>query len=76
MTMFDILVLIVFLWLFAGAVRLALRVTWGIAKLIAVILFAAALPVLIGCMLLAGGALILLPFAMVGGALGILKSCT
>ena len=67
--MFDLLVLFVFLWLFVGAARLALRVTWGIAKFIAVILFVTALPVL------TGGVLILLPFAMVGGAVGILKSC-
>lgn len=73
--MFDLLVLFVFLWLFAGAVRLALRVTWGIAKLIALILVVAALPVLIGCLLLTGGVLVLLPFAMVGGALGILRHC-
>ena len=73
--MFDLLVLFVFLWLFVGAARLALRVTWGSAKFIAVILFVTALPVLIGCLLLTGGVLILLPFAMVGGAVGILKSC-
>ena len=73
--MFDLLVLFVFLWLLAGAVRLALRVTWGIAKLIALILAVAALPVLIGCLLLTGGVLVLLPFAMVGGALGILRHC-
>lgn len=73
--MFDLLVLFVFLWLFVGAARLALRVTWGIAKFIAVILFVTALPVLIGCLLLTGGVLILLPFAMVGGALGILRHC-
>ena len=73
--MFDLLVLFVFLWLFAGTVRLAFRVTWGLAKIVAVILFVAALPVFLGCLLLAGGVVILLPFAMVGGAFGILKSC-
>ena len=73
--MFDILILLVFLWLFAGAVRLAFRVAWGLAKTVAVILFVTALPVLIGCLLLAGGAVLLLPFAMVAIALGILKSC-
>lgn len=73
--MFDILILLVFLWLFAGTVRLAFRVAWGLAKTVAVILFVTALPVLIGCLLLAGGAVLLLPFAMVAIALGILKSC-
>lgn len=74
--MFELLVLIVFFWLFGGAVRLALRVSWGLAKIAAVVLFITALPVLIGCLLLAGGVILLLPLLLVGAACVILSSCT
>lgn len=74
--MFKLLVLIVFLWLFTGAVRLAFRVTWGLAKIVAVILFLSALPALIGCLLLASGVVLLLPLVPVAMACGILSSCT
>ena len=73
--MFELLVFILFIWMFSGALRLAFRVTWGIAKLIAVILFVLALPVMIGCLLMASGLVLLLPLALVGLACGILKSC-
>ena len=73
--MFELLVLILFVWLFAKAVGLALRVTWGIAKVAAVILFVLAVPALIGCLLVAGGIALLLPVALIGAAWGILKSC-
>lgn len=73
--MLELLVLIMFVWMFIGAVRLAFRVTWGLAKLVAVILFVLALPVLIGCLLMASGFVLLLPLVLVGAACGILKSC-
>ena len=74
--MFKLLVLIVFLWLFTGVIRLALRVTWGLAKIVAVILFLSALPALIGCLLLASGVVLLLPLVPVAIAWVILNSCT
>lgn len=74
--MFELLVLIVFFWLFGGAVRLALRVSWELVKIAAVVLFITALPVLIGCLLLAGGVILLLPLLLVGAACVILSSCT
>ena len=74
--MFDLLFLILFAWLFFKAVGLAFRVTWGLAKVIAVILFTLALPALIGCFLVAGGVVLLFPVALVGTAFGILKSCS
>ena len=73
--MFELLVLIVFMWLFVKAVGLAFRVTWGLAKVIAVVLFAAALPALIGGFLAAGGIALLIPVALVGMAWGVLKIC-
>lgn len=73
--MFELLVLIAFVWLFAKATGLAFKVTWGLAKVVAVILFTLALPTLIGCFLAAGGLVLLVPVALVGTACGILKAC-
>lgn len=73
--MFEFLILIAFVWLFVKAIGLAFRVTWGLAKVLAVFLFVLALPVLMGCILLAGGIVLLIPLALVGIAWGILKAC-
>lgn len=73
--MFELLVLIAFAWLFVKAIGLAFRVTWGLAKLVAVILFVLALPALIGGLLLASGLALLVPLALVAAAFGILKAC-
>ena len=73
--MFEILVTIAFIWLFIKVIGLTFKVTWGLAKIVAVILFALALPTLIGCLFLAGGVALLIPIALVGAAFGILKAC-
>ena len=73
--MFELLVLIAFCWLFCKAIGLAFKVTWGLAKVVAMILFVLALPTLIGCFLVAGGIALLIPVALVGVACGILKAC-
>ena len=74
--MFELLVFILFVWLFVKAMRLTFHVTWGLVKVIAVILFALAVPALFVCILLIGGAAILVPVALVAAAFGILKACT
>ena len=74
--MFELLVLILFVWLFVKAIGLTFRVTWGLAKIIAMILFALAVPALFVCILVIGGAAILIPVALVAAAFGILKACT
>ena len=74
--MFELLVLILFVWLFVKAIGLTFRVTWGLAKIIAAILFALAVPALFVCILVIGGAAILIPVALVAAAFGILKACT
>ena len=73
--MFELLMFVLFVWLFVKAIGLAVRVTWGLAKFSAVVLFTLALPALIGCFLLAGGVVLLIPVALVGAAFGILKTC-
>ena len=73
--MFELLVLILFVWFFVGAIRLTFRVTWGLAKVAAVLLSVLALPMLIAFMLLAGGFVLLIPVVLVGAAFGILRAC-
>lgn len=73
--MFKLLVLILFVWLFAKAIGLTFKVTWGLAKVVAVILFTLAVPALAGCLLVAGGVTLLIPVALVAAACGILKAC-
>lgn len=73
--MFELLVLILFAWLFVKAAGLTFRISWGVAKTVAVGLFSLALPVLGVCLLLAGGVMLLLPLALVAAAWGILKIC-
>ena len=61
--LFTMFVLFLFGWLFFHSIGLALHLTWCAAKVIAVLLFAAALPVL------------LVPLGLIGAAFGILKFC-
>ena len=73
--MFELLALILFCWIFFGAIKLAFKVAWGLAKVVAVILFILALPSLIGCLLYASGIILLVPVALIGLAWGILRAC-
>lgn len=73
--MLEIVTVIIFLWLMAKAVGLALRLTWGAAKIVASVLMGVALPVLILCMLFVGGVALLVPIAIIGIAVAILKAC-
>ena len=73
--MFEILVLVLFCWLFFKAIGLAFKVAWGAAKVIAVLLSVLALPLLIVCLLFAGGFVLLVPVLLIAGAFGIWKAC-
>lgn len=73
--MLEAVVLIAFCWLFFKAVGLAFQAAWGVTKLLASVLFALAVPLLIGCLLFAGGILLLIPVGMVAAAFGLLKKC-
>ena len=75
MFMFDIVVIAIFAWLFVGALKLAFKVTWGLAKVAATVLFVIALPALIGCLMIAGGVLLLVPLGLIAVSFGILKAC-
>ena len=72
--MLEILTVVLFCWIFFKALGLAFRVAWGTTKIIASLLFTLAVPILIGCLVFAGGLLLLVPLAMIGIAFGLLKS--
>ena len=67
--------MIAFLWLFVKVFGLAFRLTWSLAKIVAVILFTLAIPVMILCLLFASGVVMLIPIVLVVIALAILKAC-
>lgn len=73
--MMELLAVVLFCWLFFKAVGLAFRVAWGTAKLLASVLFAVAVPLLVLCLIFAGGMFLLLPLALIGIAFGLLKAC-
>ena len=73
--MFELLTLVVFVWIFIKCIGLMLRITWGVAKIVAAIILVLAFPALLICLLFAGGIALLIPIAMVALAAGIAKAC-
>lgn len=73
--MFELLTVVIFVWLMAKAIGLAFKLTWGVAKVIASILIAVALPILVVCLMFVGGIALLVPIAVIGIAVAILKAC-
>ena len=73
--MLEILIIVLFCWLSFKLLGLFFRMAWGIAKLIATLLFLVALPLLVLCLIFAGGMLILVPLGLLALAFGILKAC-
>ncbi len=72
--MFELLTIVLFIWLLGKAIGLAFKLTWGAAKIAASILMAIAMPFLIGCLLFAGGIVLLVPVILLAIAVGILKA--
>lgn len=72
--MLDLILIVLFCWLFFKAIGLAFRVAWGLTKVVATVLFVIAVPALIGCLMFAGGLLLLVPLALIGLAFGLLKA--
>ena len=73
--MIEILTIVLFCWLFFHAVKLTFKITWGVAKALAVILFVISLPTLIGCLMFASGVILLVPLAVIALAWVMLKIC-
>ena len=72
--MLELLITVLFLWLSYKFIGLALKITWGVAKLIASLLFVVALPSLVICIIFAGGLLLIIPVLMLIGAIALLSS--
>ena len=72
--MLDLIVVILFCWLFFKALGLAFKAAWGTAKILASIRFTIAVPMLIACLTFAGGIVLLVPVALIGIAFGLLKA--
>ena len=73
--MLEILVSIAFIWVGFHALKLMFKVAWCLAKVFAIILMLLAFPGLLVCIFVIGGAIVLVPFAMLALAFGLLKSC-
>ena len=73
--MFELLTILVFIWLMVGAIRLAFRLTWGLAKIVACFLMVLAAPALFFCLVFVGGIALFVPLCVIGLAFGILKAC-
>lgn len=71
--MLDFLLTVLFICLFFWTIKLLFKLTWGVAKIIAVILLVVSLPTLIGILMVAGGLVLLIPVALLIGAIGIIK---
>ncbi len=71
--MFDILFTVLFFALFGWCIKLALKLAWGTAKIIAIVLLALAVPILIVCFVLGTTVALLAPVCMVVGAVTLLK---
>lgn len=72
--MFELLVLIVTVWLGFKVLGLLFKTAWGFTKIAASLLMVLAVPLLFLCLIFAGGILLLIPAVMIAIALGILKS--
>ena len=73
--MVQILVIVLFCYLGFKALGLLFRVAWGAAKIAATVLLSLSLPMLIGCLVFAGGILLAIPLALIAIAFGLLKAC-
>ncbi len=74
--MLEIIFTCLAVWLFFKAIGLAFKITWGTAKIVATILLVLAIPVFVVCLIFAGGFILLIPVALIAGAVGLLKACT
>ena len=72
--MFELLVVVIFCWLFVKVLKLAFSVTWGLAKIAATILCVLACPLLIMCLLFASGLVLIIPVLIVLGVYSMLKA--
>ena len=73
--MLEIITIAIFIWLFVKRIGFALKLTWGLAKIVGCVLMVAALPVLIVCLLFASTVSLLAPIALIAVSAITLKAC-
>ena len=73
--LFELLTVAIFIWLLVKVIGLAFKLTWGVAKVAATMQIGRAMPVLILCLVFAGGIALLVPLGMIAISAGILKAC-
>ena len=71
--MLEVIGVLLFLWLMGKVSGLLFRLTWGAVKVIAILLLAAALPILAAGLLCAGGMILLVPSGLLLLILTLLK---
>ena len=71
--MFEFLMIGLFLWLTFKLLMFSVKVAWGLTKVISVVLFLLALPIMMICLVFAGGVVLFLPLALIGAAYAVLK---
>lgn len=64
--MIEFMATVVFTWLLWNVLKLAFQITWGAAKVIAILFVAGALLAFAGCLVFAGGILLYAPMALMG----------
>lgn len=72
--MFELIVSILCFVLFIEVCMLMFKIAWGATKAIALILLVLSVPTLIGGLLLTGGVILLLPVAMLIGAVKLIRA--
>ena len=73
--MLDFLTILLFCWLSFKVIKLVFKVAWSVTKIIASILLVISAPMLVVCLLFAGGIVLLVPVALIGIAFALLKKC-
>ena len=71
--MLELILILLFLSLGFHVLKLLFRVTWGMTKLVALLLFVAAFPALAACVMLTGWMLLLIPLTLTLVAFFLLK---
>ena len=71
--MLDIIISVLAVWLLIKAIGLTLKLTWGAAKIVSSILIGLAVPLFIVCLIFVGGFVLLIPTALIAGAIGLVK---
>ena len=71
--MFEFILVLIIGWILWGFIKLAVVASWGLLKLLGIVLSVIAFPVLfIGVLVVGVGAYLLLPLLLVGAAFGCL----